>query len=456
MLTPNQVVNDPELFAFTFLKIRDKQKKLVPLQWNRAQKDFHQHRTGRDLILKARQLGFSTYIQAELFRRAVTGSRSAMTMAHDDETTQKLRRIADRFWKNCRFNGIQPIRQYNNATLTSYPEYESECIIATAGSQESGRGGTYTDFHGSEVAFWKDAEKIIAGAMQGGNPDVVLESTPNGAQGFFYDRCMEALNGEGVWKLHFYPWWWDDAYQIPIEVDEVIQYTEEEDNLVERHHLKQEQIKWRRSKQAELRDLFIQEYPEDPVTCFLTSGNSYFGDMTKAFLAPMNVEYDPTHEYCGGLDWAQENDFLSMTILDKTVKKQADLLHINKQSWTELRNRVKAKYDYWHLSILFAEANSIGSVNIEELQKQGVVVMPFDTTNETKAQIMSTLYIDLHQYGLQLQPHEVMEHEFRVFVSTQLPSGMWRLAASGDNHDDTVISTALADWARFHGLQIFL
>jgi len=31
------------------------------------------------------------------------------------------------------------------------------------------------------VAFWKDAEKIVAGAMQGGNPMVILESTLNGA-----------------------------------------------------------------------------------------------------------------------------------------------------------------------------------------------------------------------------------------------------------------------------------
>jgi hypothetical protein len=35
-------------------------------------------------------------------------------------------------------------------------------------------------------------------------------------------------------------------------------------------------------------------------------------------------------------------------------------------------------------------------------------------------------------------------HEFRSFVSTQLPSGIWRLAADGTNHDDTVLSTALA------------
>ena len=69
---------------------------------------------------------------------------------------------------------------------------------APAGSLETGRGSTYSDFHGSEVAFWKDAEHIIAGALQGGNPDCVLESTQNGAMGYFYDLFMAGME-ESQW-----------------------------------------------------------------------------------------------------------------------------------------------------------------------------------------------------------------------------------------------------------------
>ena len=56
-----------------------------------------------------------------------------------------------------------------------------------------------------------------------------------------------------------------------------------------------EQLKWRRNKKLELKEFFKQEYPEDPLTCFLTSGNSYFGDMSNVFTAPMNPEYDASH-----------------------------------------------------------------------------------------------------------------------------------------------------------------
>jgi len=440
---PAQVVSNPERFAQVFLRVLDKDKRLVPFRWNRVQRDFHYSRTRRDLILKARQMGFSTYLQGEMFRRAITGTRATITLAHDDNTTQILRRIVDRFYEHCNFNGIQPVRKYANAMLTTYPEFDSECVVAKAGSKEVGRGGTYTDFHGSEVAFWADAEKLIAGAMQGGDPDVVLESTPNGAQGWFYEHCMEAIDGNSVWQLHFYPWWWDDTYRIPLAPDEVIEYTSEEQELVEKHGLTASQIKWRRDKQAELRGLFIQEYPEDPITCFLTSGSGYFGDIEGVYTAPLDVEYDPTHRYGAGLDWGQENDYTDMIVLDETSRCMVDKLHLRRLPWGEIRSRVKTVYDKWRLKNLDAESNSIGSVNIEELRKMGVVVTPFETTNESKNMIMSALYEALHS-GWQLQDWDVLRQELRSFVSTQLPSGLWRLAAANDGHDDAVIALALA------------
>lgn len=439
MLTEAQAITTPKDFAYVFLRILDKEKNLVPFQWNKAQAHFHANRTGRDLILKARQLGFSTYVQGEQFRRTVTSTQTTITLAHDAETTQKLRRMADRFYEHCKFGNIQPLRKYANSTLATYPEFDSTATIATAGNVETGRGDTYTEMHGSEVAFWKDAERIVAGAMQGGSPIVTLESTPNGAQGFFYEKCMEALSGDSIWKLHFYPWWWDNEYRLDAGD---ITYTDEEKELVRKHGLDKGQIEWRRMKVKELGRLFIQEYPEDAVSCFLTSGNSYFGDLSGVFTAPMNAEYIEGHEYIAGLDFGQ-TDFTAMPVFDKTAKCQVDLLHINKTEWAEQRRRIKQMYKKWNLKSVLGERNSIGGVNIEALQKDGVTVIPFDTTNESKAGIMSDLHEALHS-GWKLLDIPTQKHEFNTFISTQLPSGAWRLAAEGDGHDDIVMGDALA------------
>lgn len=442
----------PKDYSEKYLRILDKQKKLVPFIWNRAQLDFHRKRTKRNLILKSRQLGFSTYLQAELFRKAITRTYTTLTLSHNDDATQKLRLMADRYWEN--FVGEQPKRKYANAAMTTYPLHDSVAAIATAGNINTGRGDTYSEMHGSEVAFWKDAESIVVGAMQGGDPIVTLESTPNGAQGYFYQLCMEALDGNNDWTLHFYPWWWDVHYKI--DGAKIHSYDEEEAELVKKHNLTQEQIAWRRLKKRELKQKFKQEYPEDPITCFLTSGNSYFGEnLLTMFEAPMNVEYNPDHEYCAGLDFGQVNDFTAMPILDITARRQVDLLHINKLEWKEIRRRVVEKYNYWHCIRLGAESNSIGSVNIEALASDGVNVIPFETNNYTKSEWASDLYNAFDTGGWKFQPWEVQRHEYAIFVSTQLPSGVWRLAAEGDGHDDTVMGGMIALQTAITPIQIF-
>ena len=394
--------------------------------------------------MKGRQLGISTYEQGDIFHDLVTKTTRAITLSHDDTTTQILRQTADRFWSNCRFNDIQPARRYANATMATFPDFDSMHVIGTAGNTEVGRGGSYSRFHGSEVAKWKDAEKLLAGAMQGGHPAVTLESTPNGAQGAFYELCMESSDGDkSVWTLHFYPWWWDAAYRIDSELP--IQYTDEETALIAKYNLTASQIRWRREKVKELGRLFIQEYPEDPVTCFLTSGNSYFGDLTGIFTAPPNAVWQEGHRYSGGLDFGQANDYTAISIKDLTANVEVELSRWNHLPWAEIRKRTKETYNRWHLNNLLAERNSIGEVNIEQMQNDGMTIQPFETTNQSKAEIMSDFNESIHAGGYKLLDDPTGRHEMNTFVATQTSNGLWRLAAEGEGHDDTVIARALAN-----------
>jgi hypothetical protein len=448
MILPSvsQVARDPELFAASFLRILDKQKNSVPFKWNKAQRHFMQNRTGHDLILKARQLGFTTLIQGEIFRRAVTRTTNSLTLTHLGDATAKMRMMADRFYDNCRFNDIRPQRSLANAIMSTYPGFDSVCAIATAGSLETGRGDTYSIFHGSEVAFWADAGHIVAGAMQGGNPEVILESTPNGAQGYFYDLCMEALHGGGIWKLHFYPWWWDAEYRIALEPGEVIIPLDEERDLMAKNNfmLTPEQLKWRRRKMQELKEFFVQEYPEDPVTCFLASGFGYFGDLSNVFTAPTNAVYNPSHHYATGIDFGQTVDYTAMPVLDFTARQQVDLLHIHNLPWAEHRRRIKAMFNKWHLDMALAEKNSIGDPNIEALRAMGLHINEFETNNERKASIVSSWNEAIHEGGWKLLDLPVQRYEHLNFVAEQLPSGIWRLAADGSGHDDIVMGLCLA------------
>ena len=441
----------PGEFAEKRLKILDKNKQLVPLVYNRVQTDLISKLTGRDLVLKSRQQGASTVIQGLNYQKVATGTATTMTLAHDDDGTKTLRRMADRFHRH---DPQAPKRGAANDRLSTYPEFDSEALIATAGNKASGRSTTLTFLHGSEVAYWPDAESIVAGAMQAGNPDIILESTPNGAQGYFYALCMEALDGSSPWTLHFYPWWWDDGYKLTLEPDEVLQYTAEELALVEMHGLSAEQIKWRRSKQAELKQLFPQEYPEDPRSCFLLSGAGYFGDTSAAFCAPLVPVYDPEHRYVAGLDFGQTNDYTVCPVIDATTREQVDLVRVKGLPWAEMRRRVAVLCAKWNVATLLAERNSMGSTNIEELRQElktadcKTHLSTFWTDNESKATIMGALHESLSKTsGLKLQNIQDQRREFAAFKAYQLPSGAWRLSSPEGEHDDIVIGVALANRA---------
>jgi hypothetical protein len=447
-MNPNEVITNPELFSKYFLKITDKDGNLIPFQWNILQKDFHNKRTSKDIILKARQIGFSTYVQGELFRRLVTKRTRALTLTHDDKTTQILRETADRFYKYYpEFEEfVKPKRKYANASLSRFDETDSTHYIGTAGNTDIGRGGSYTDIHLSEVAFFPDAERIVAGAMQGGNPQVILESTANGATGYFYDLCMDALAGRNDWKLHFYAWYSNPDYQIFNQ--EKIILTPEEREVVKKYNLTDSQIKWRRNKKVELKRLFPQEYPETPEEAFLFSGKGFFSDIPLGYYnAPLNQLPIGGHRYTGGLDFGQSNDFTCLIIVDRTSREMVDYLHINKMSWSLQRREIVKKYKKWNLVGLRAEANSIGNPNIEELEAEGINVERFTTTNQSKNEIFNRLHEELES-GLKLMDWGILKSEMNSLTSKQTKTGLWTISAEGNSHDDSCIALALSVTAR--------
>jgi len=432
------------------LYILDKQQRLVRYQPNPAQRHFRQHRTGRDLVIKARQLGFSTEIQASHFVDAVTDTVMIATLAHDADTTQKLRRMSKRFYDNLP-DYLRPVRSADNATTTIYANTGSEVTIATAGSRDTGRGGTYSKVHGSEAAFWKDAEAIIAGLLQGvpAHGEVVLETTANGAQGYIYDRAMEALDGAGIWTVHFYAWWWDDGYRLPVH--ETLTLNDEETMLVERHGLDGEQIAWRRAKRAELGRLFAQEYPEDVRACFLTSGGSYFGSIPHLFdrlSADSNATPQEGREYVAGVDIGQSNDYTVISVIDTETWHEVELVRFNRRPMAEIQDAIIAVIDRWRPRTTLIERNFdhmlVESV-VQHYADDSINVLGFNTTAKSKPPLIKGLYKALETGGLHLLFDDAGNDELMKFEVRQTPNGNWKYEAAAGAHDDTVIARALAN-----------
>lgn len=260
------------------LKVRDKSGRLAPLILNRVQREYSARCGQRNIVLKARQLGMSTYIAARFFVATVTQPGTlSVQVAHDQDSAQEIFRIVHRFLENL------PEWWRKGALITSranvrqlvFPLLDSEYRVETAADPNAGRGLTIQNLHCSEVARWPgDGREVLASlrAAVPPNAEIVLESTPSGAAGAFFEEWQRA--DESAYVRHFFPWWWDANYvRDGIALGEL---SPEEQALAAAHGLIPAQIAFRREIRANFRGLAKQEYAEDATSCFLASGECVF------------------------------------------------------------------------------------------------------------------------------------------------------------------------------------
>jgi hypothetical protein len=266
-----------EYLMWAMLKIRDKRGHLRKFALNRAQQDLERTSSNRNIVLKARQLGVTTYVAARFFVNCITREGTlAVQVAHDQRSAEEIFRIVHRLLENL----PAPLRK--GALVTSranvrqivFPVFDSEYRVETAADPNAGRGLTIHNLHCSEVARWpRDVSETLASLRAAVPPDgeIFLESTPNGAGGTFYDEWQRAL--DTGYTRHFYPWWWDPSYRRAVEIAD---FTEQERELMQKHGLDVGQIAFRREAKANFLNRAREEYAEEPESCFLASGECVF------------------------------------------------------------------------------------------------------------------------------------------------------------------------------------
>ena len=264
--------------AERLLLVRSREGKPAPLKANAAQRAFERRRGERNIVLKARQMGMTTWAAARFFLKTVTQPGTlTLQVAHTQEAAEEIFRIIHRFldWlpQELRDGPLRTSRA--NVRQLVFPEIDAQYRVVSAGDRNAGRGLTIQNLHCSELARWPgDPAEILAGLRAAMTPgaELILESTPEGVGGCFYEEWQKA--GETGMVRHFFPWWIERRYRAAA-VD-AASLTEEERDLVARMRLDLEQIGFRRKIRADFRGLARQEYAEDEESCFLASGDSVF------------------------------------------------------------------------------------------------------------------------------------------------------------------------------------
>lgn len=479
-----------ELIETTFY-IVDKESNDSLFRLNPAQNKFLEDMTGRDQILKARQLGFSTLLMAIFTYDFLFKPNSvSMSISYETGAAQKLLDKVKHF--------IEPLgvpMRYNSRNEMYNEAMNSTFYIGTAGAVTTGRGSTIHNLHASEVAFYSDADTLMTGLLQSVPKEgrVILESTANGMGDYFHREWEKAINGEGMFTPHFFSWKEDPGYAI----DREITLTPEEREMMQIYSLSRKQVAWMRDKKKEFKtdDEYNQEYPITPEVAFISSGNPvfdmkslneymkqskpaksvgnlvgnkhkmYFEEAKNGYLSVWEMPKD-TDEYVIGVDVGLVTDFTVAQVIKKTTCEVV-------ATWRgrvalEIASKELERLGYFYnQALLGVERNNQGIAVLIGLQqayypnlyyREDVTDTGENTTSklgwETNIRTKPTMVSDLGSFIRSRDLHvwnKTTIKELMTFVriedkkkGSSTGTYMGKVGAQAGCHDDEVMALALA------------
>ncbi len=469
---PNKLAQETLLMGLAagILRVRTREGGIGPLKANPVQREFERLRGQRNIVLKARQLGLTTWSAARFFLRTITiPGTLTLQVAHNQEAAEEIFRIVHRFYnwlpQNAKDGPL--LTSQMNVRQIVFPKLDSEYRVVTAGDRSAGRGLTVQNLHCSELARWPgDAAETLAGLRAALAPgaEVILESTPQGVGGCFHNEWLKAAETGTV--PHFFPWWWEPRY-VAAPVD-AASLTDEERALLAKHGLTLAQIGFRRQIRASFQGLAKQEYAEDAESCFLASGESIFE--TAALDQLLREMHDPVERrrngemevwfpavegglYLVALDPAgggSEGDYSAIEVLELPTGLQCAEFagHVGGLELARYATEVAGEYNHaW----LVVERNSIGSgvlayiessCNYDRIYRQGEQA-GWLTNSVTRPAAVHRLGVALVEAPGIFQSRRLLS-ECRSFV--RLPDG--GMGARAGAHDDRVMAMAIALAAR--------
>jgi hypothetical protein len=461
--------------AADWLRVRDRDGRVRPLVANAAQRKFEERRGRQNIVLKARQMGMTTWVAARFFLRTITRPGTlTLQVAQTREAAETIFRIVQRMWEELPDDMQRgPLaRSRANAGQMVFPQLDSEYRVASACDVGVGRGLSLQNLHCSEVSQWPgDAAMTLAGLRAALAPEgeLVLESTANGAYGAFYEewcRGVEVGGDEGSLVRHFLPWWLEPSYvRAPAAA---LAMNDEERMLVGRYGLSRAQIGFRRGLERSYGGLRSQEFAEDAETCFRATGACFFDiDATERRMGELDgalatrragalmVWFPPAVgcRYIVAVDSAgggEEGDFAAVQVIDRETGLQCAELQERLRPADLARVAVELAKEY-HGALIAVERNNHGAAVLayietneryEDVYRQGRDA-GWLTTTISKPEMTARLGSLLEQRPEMFRSQRLLG-ECRTFVGRE----RGRTGAANGAHDDLVMAMAVAHAVR--------
>jgi hypothetical protein len=276
--------------------ITDKSGKKVLFKMNDAQRLLFTQMWYFNIILKARQLGFSTAIQIFILDSAMFNANlNCGVVAQGLKEAKAIFRTKIQFPYENLPEWLRRAVPVKRISADSMEFYNGSMITVSTGF----RSGTVQILHVSEFAKIcatreDKADEVVDGTLNAVHPGNVafIESTAEGASGHYFDMCQEAMELQAAglplsnidFKFFFFPWWDEPTYIMPLP-DGGLKLTKNQEQYfaaLEKavgKSIPDERKQWYIVKERQQKDKMKQEFPSTPNEAFLTSGRKVFDYM---------------------------------------------------------------------------------------------------------------------------------------------------------------------------------
>jgi hypothetical protein len=188
-------------------------------------------------------------------------------------------------------------------------------------------------------------------------------------------------------------------------------------------------------------------YRQEIMAEFITSDGMVFRRVQDAAVLQPLAKRIPDHQYIAGVDVASSVDFTVVTVLDAQTKEMVYMDRFNRIDYLMLEDKLEIIYHNWHLEAMMIEANSIGQGVIDHLHYKSMNVIPFTTTNASKDLIIKHLQSEFEHGNIKILDNPILVGELLSFESKRTPGGLYSYSAPDGQHDDCVMSLAIAHHA---------
>ena len=500
-LKNEDIINSPlgdKLWRVSHLyKIRNKKQELINLKPNNIQLQIYNSVKGkpliRDYFLKYRQGGVSTWWLVWWLDETLT-NRNTITgiLSHTRESLKYLWDIIRIAYTNMPDSIREPSGKFNETEL-SFPDINSKIFVSLGI-----RSTSVHNLHISEVCYMEPNDIKASLATVPPNGNITIESTANGVGNEGHTLYTEALQNLNGYTPHFFPWFIQEEYMVPLSGMKFVPNKEEDkfkQQASKQFHveLRDEQLLWRRIAQKQQGYLFNQEFPEDDNKAFLSTGNCYFDNQKLIVLLnearDINRERPPVEEtydytaweapkngkvYVAGVDTAEgiDGDWSIIKILNVTDRIEAfryrarvpvDKFYKVCDYWGRQYNNclmaiernnhghavIQGLGETCHYPNMYYQDKDIRSMRTRGIREQKAVVkIGWETTSLSKPLMLDQLKEGIE--GNAQEGVEEFEPEFTIRDEIFLQEGLTtqqdgsKISAVSGKYDDTVMATAIA------------